>query len=44
VPDRSCGHQIQLRNVVRVADMTDHVDFHAQASVDGGDEGTLRPT
>jgi DNA recombination protein RmuC len=36
---RGSWGEIQLRNVVRVAGMTDHVDFHAQASVDG----TLRP-
>ena len=40
---RGSWGEIQLRNVVRVAGMTDHVDFHTQASVDGGDDGTLRP-
>ena len=40
---RGSWGEIQLRNVVRVAGMTDHVDFHAQASIDSGDGGTLRP-
>jgi DNA recombination protein RmuC len=40
---RGSWGEIQLRNVVRVAGMTDHVDFHAQAGIDGGDDGTLRP-
>lgn len=40
---RGSWGEIQLKNVVRVAGMTDHVDFHTQTSVDAGDEGTLRP-
>jgi DNA recombination protein RmuC len=40
---RGSWGEIQLKNVVRVAGMTDHVDFHAQASVDAGDDGLLRP-
>jgi DNA recombination protein RmuC len=40
---RGSWGEIQLRNVVRVAGMTDHVDFHAQVTVDGGDDGALRP-
>jgi DNA recombination protein RmuC len=40
---RGSWGEIQLENVVRIAGMTDHVDFHAQASVDAGDGGMLRP-
>jgi DNA recombination protein RmuC len=40
---RGSWGEIQLKNVVRVAGMTDHVDFHTQATVDAGDGTTLRP-
>jgi DNA recombination protein RmuC len=40
---RGSWGEIQLKNVVRVAGMTDHVDFHAQATIDAGDDGALRP-
>jgi DNA recombination protein RmuC len=40
---RGSWGEIQLRNVVRVAGMTDHVDFHSQATIAGADGGTLRP-
>jgi DNA recombination protein RmuC len=40
---RGSWGEIQLKNVVRVAGMTEHVDFHTQATVDAGDGGTLRP-
>jgi DNA recombination protein RmuC len=33
---RGAWGEMQLRNVVRVAGMTDHVDFHEQVTVDGG--------
>ncbi|QEC47553.1 DNA recombination protein RmuC [Baekduia soli] len=36
---RGSWGEMQLKNVVRVAGMTDHVDFHTQVTVDG-DEGT----
>lgn len=40
---RGSWGEIQLRNVARIAGMTDHVDFHDQRTLDGGDEGRLRP-
>ena len=40
---RGSWGEIQLKNVVRVAGMTDHVDFHAQATIHSGDEGAFRP-
>ena len=40
---RGSWGEIQLKNVVRVAGMTDHVDFHAQVTVRDGDDGALRP-
>src|SRR4051812_32354854 len=40
---RGSWGEMQLKNVVRIAGMTDRVDFHAQASVDGDDGARLRP-
>lgn len=40
---RGSWGEIQLRNVARIAGMTDHVDFHDQRTLDGGEEGRLRP-
>lgn len=42
---RGAWGEMQLRNVVRMAGMTDHVDFHEQESMSVGDEkgGTVRP-
>jgi len=40
---RGSWGEIQLKNVVRVAGMTDHVDFHAQTTIRDGDDGALRP-
>jgi DNA recombination protein RmuC len=40
---RGAWGEMQLRNIVKAAGMTDHVDFHAQATVDGGDDGRFRP-
>jgi len=40
---RGSWGEIQLKNVVRMAGMTDHVDFHAQVTIRDGDDGTLRP-
>ncbi len=40
---RGSWGEIQLRNVARIAGMTDHVDFHDQRTIDGGDDGKLRP-
>lgn len=40
---RGSWGEIQLKNVVRVAGMTDHVDFHAQATIRTGDDGAFRP-
>jgi DNA recombination protein RmuC len=40
---RGSWGEIQLKNVVRVAGMTDHVDFHAQTTIRDGDDAALRP-
>lgn len=40
---RGSWGEIQLRNVARIAGMTDHVDFHDQRTLDGGEDGRLRP-
>lgn len=40
---RGSWGEIQLRNVARIAGMTDHVDFHDQRTLDAGDDGRLRP-
>jgi DNA recombination protein RmuC len=40
---RGSWGEIQLRNVARIAGMTDHVDFHDQRTLDAGDDGKLRP-
>jgi DNA recombination protein RmuC len=41
---RGSWGEIQLKNVVRIAGMTDHVDFHTQTTIAGDGEGTrLRP-
>jgi len=40
---RGSWGEIQLKNVVRIAGMTDHVDFHVQATIQSGDDGALRP-
>jgi len=40
---RGSWGEIQLRNVARIAGMTDHVDFHDQRTLDGGEDGKLRP-
>jgi DNA recombination protein RmuC len=40
---RGSWGEIQLRNVARIAGMTEHVDFHDQRTLDAGDEGKLRP-
>ncbi len=40
---RGSWGEIQLRNVARIAGMTEHVDFHDQRTIDGGDDGKLRP-
>ena len=40
---RGSWGEIQLKNVVRIAGMTDHVDFHVQATIRSGDDGALRP-
>jgi DNA recombination protein RmuC len=41
---RGSWGEIQLKNVVRIAGMTEHVDFNTQASVDGDVDGSrLRP-
>jgi len=40
---RGSWGEIQLRNVARIAGMTEHVDFHDQRTLDAGDDGRLRP-
>jgi DNA recombination protein RmuC len=40
---RGSWGEIQLKNVVRIAGMTDHVDFHTQSTIDGDDGARLRP-
>lgn len=40
---RGSWGEIQLKNVARIAGMTDHVDFHTQVTVADGDGGRLRP-
>jgi DNA recombination protein RmuC len=40
---RGAWGEMQLRNIVKAAGMTAHVDFHEQATLDGGDDGRFRP-
>jgi len=40
---RGSWGEMQLKNVVRIAGMTEHVDFHEQTTIDGDDGGRLRP-
>lgn len=40
---RGTWGEMQLKNVVRAAGMTEHVDFHSQPTLDGGPDGRLRP-
>jgi DNA recombination protein RmuC len=40
---RGTWGEMQLRNIVKAAGMTAHVDFHEQATLDGGDDGRFRP-
>ncbi len=40
---RGSWGEMQLKNVVRIAGMTDHVDFHSQATIDGDEGARLRP-
>lgn len=40
---RGSWGEIQLKNVVRIAGMTEHVDFETQTTIDDGDGGRLRP-
>ena len=41
---RGSWGEIQLKNVVRVAGMTDHVDFHAQATIHSATTARCAPT
>jgi DNA recombination protein RmuC len=40
---RGAWGEMQLRNVVRAANMTDRVDFHVQPTLGSGEDGRLRP-
>jgi DNA recombination protein RmuC len=40
---RGSWGEMQLKNVVRIAGMTDHVDFHEQTTITGDDGARLRP-
>ena len=40
---RGTWGEMQLRNIVKAAGMTAHVDFHEQATLEGGDDGRFRP-
>jgi DNA recombination protein RmuC len=40
---RGSWGEMQLKNVVRIAGMTDHVDFHEQTTINGDDGARLRP-
>jgi DNA recombination protein RmuC len=40
---RGAWGEMQLRNIVKAAGMTEHVDFHEQVVLDGGDDGRFRP-
>jgi DNA recombination protein RmuC len=40
---RGSWGEMQLKNVVKVAGMTEHVDFASQPTIDAGDDGRLRP-
>jgi DNA recombination protein RmuC len=40
---RGAWGEMQLRNVVRAANMTDRVDFHVQPTLDNGPDSRLRP-
>jgi DNA recombination protein RmuC len=40
---RGSWGEMQLRNAVEAANMTEHVDFAVQRTLDAGDDGRLRP-
>jgi len=40
---RGAWGEMQLTNVVKAANMTEHVDFHTQATIGTADDGRLRP-
>lgn len=40
---RGSWGEMQLKNVVKVAGMTEYVDFASQPTIDAGDDGRLRP-